>query len=87
MPGSPEDTELYEAYGPRFLAKADGFVPWPQGRPLVWFEDEAEEKAATPWPVSRIWSSGWTRARAWLARLHLDEAQRWLLASPVCGVY
>ena len=46
MPGSLEDTELYEVYGPRFLAKAEGFVPWPQGRPFVCFEDEAEEKAA-----------------------------------------
>ena len=52
----------------------------------MWFEDEAEEKAATPWLVSRIWSSGWTPC-AGLARPYLDEAQRWLLALPVCGVY
>jgi len=39
-----------------------------QGRPFVWFEDEAEEKAATPWLVSRLWSSGLTRARAWRDR-------------------
>ena len=63
-PGGPRGTELYEAFGPRFLAKAEGFVPWTQGRPFVWFEDEPEEKAAAPWLVSRIWSSGWTRSRA-----------------------
>jgi hypothetical protein len=68
MPGSPEDTGLYEAYGPRFLAKAEGFVPWAQGHRFVRFEDEAEQKAATPWLVSRIWPSGWTRARAWRDR-------------------
>ena len=44
MPGGPRDTELYEAYGPRFLAKAEGFVPSAQGRPFVWFEDEVEEE-------------------------------------------
>lgn len=64
MPGGPEDTEFYEVYGPRFLAMAEGFVPWTQERPSVWFEDEAEEKAAAPWLVSRILSSGVTRARA-----------------------
>jgi hypothetical protein len=31
---------------PRFLTKAEGFVPWAQGRPFEWFEDELEEKAA-----------------------------------------
>ena len=34
------------------------------GRPFVWFEDEPEEKAAASWLVSRILSSGWTRAWA-----------------------
>jgi hypothetical protein len=29
----------------------------------------------------------WVDRCAGLARLHLDEAQRWLLALPVCGVY
>ena len=29
----------------------------------------------------------WVDPCAGLARLHLDEAQRWLLALPVCGVY
>jgi hypothetical protein len=52
----------------------------------VWFEDEAEEKAATPWPVSRSLVL-WVDPCAGLARPHLDEAQRGLLALPVCGVY
>jgi len=29
----------------------------------------------------------WVDPCAGLARPHLDEAQRWLLALPVCGVY
>ena len=29
----------------------------------------------------------WVDPCAGLARLHLDEAQRWLLALPGCGVY
>ena len=57
-PDYPGAAGLYRAYGPLFFCKVEGFVPWRRGRPFGWFEDEPEEKAAAPWLVSRIWSSG-----------------------------
>jgi hypothetical protein len=80
MPGSPGDTELYEAYGPRFLAKAAGFVPWAQGLPFVWFEDEAEEKAAAARLASQPHLVVLVDPAVGLTSLRLDEAARWLLA-------
>jgi hypothetical protein len=63
--GGAAGTELYEAFARISSPKPKGFVPWAKGRPFVWFEDDAEEKAAAAaWPASHPWSSGWTRSRA-----------------------
>lgn len=58
-----------------------------QGRPFVWFEDEAEERAAAAALASQPQLVVWVDPFAGLARLPLDEAQRWLLALPIYGVY
>jgi len=53
----------------------------------VWFEDEAEEKAAAAALASQPHLVIQVDSCAGLTRLHLDEAQRWLLVLPICGVY
>jgi len=62
-------------------------VPWTQGRPFVWFEDVAQEKASAAALASQPHLVIWVDLYAGLTRLHLDEAQRWLLALPIYGVY
>ena len=53
----------------------------------MWFEDEAEERAAAAALASQPQLVVWVDPFAGLARLPLDEAQRWLLALPIYGVY
>jgi hypothetical protein len=84
-PGSPEDTELYEAYGPlprqgREVRALGAGAPVRVVRGRGGGEGR-DALASQPHLVI------WVDPCAGLARPHLDEAQRWLLALPVCGVY
>jgi hypothetical protein len=61
--------------------KAHGIVPWTAGRPFVWFEDEADEAAATDelagdQPHLVILTDEFTG----LTEAHIEQAREWLLA-------
>lgn len=58
--------------------KAYGFIPWLGGRPFVWFDDMAGEKAVADRIAAQPHLMIMTQERVGLLPEHIAEANRWL---------